>query len=155
MSAFYGGGILATAFITWLENDLERRSSSQRVQVEAAKLLSTLAVATAAAFVASALQVGHNKTGNLIAACLVGSAFAAVVVVVLLDRSTIVDHQAVLLEKATGNFDDEEELMRLRRDAMISILNNDTIVRQVKFATSATLLLALASAAFAISSLLA
>jgi hypothetical protein len=123
--------------------------------VEAAKLLSTLAVATAAAFVASALQAGHHRTGDLIAACLVGSAFATVVVVVLLDRSTIVDHQAVLLKRATGHFDDDEELKRLRQDAMISILNNDAIVRQVKFATGLTLLLALASAAFAISSLLA
>lgn len=146
---------MATAFITWLEHDLERRSSSQRAQVEAAKLLSTLAVATAAAFVASALQVGHSRTSDLVAAWLVGIAFAAVVVVVLLDRSTVVDHQAVLLKKATGNFDDDEELKKLRQDAMISILNNDTIVRQVKVATSLTLVLAIASAAFAISSLLA
>jgi hypothetical protein len=148
-------GSLTTAFFAWLERDLERRSSSQRAQVEAAKLLSTLAVATAAAFVAGALQVGHSRTGDLVAAYLVGSAFLAVVVVVLLDRSTIVDHQAVLVEAAMGDFDEEKELKRLRKDAMISILNNDAIVRQVKFATGLTLLLAFTSAAFAISSLLA
>lgn len=145
---------MATTFFAWLERDLERRAGSQRAQVEAAKLLSTLAVATAAAFVATALQAGNNRTEDLIAASLVGSAFVAVVIVVLLDRSTIVDHQAVLLIRATGDFDDEELVMRLRQDAMISILNNDAIVRQVKLATGLTLLLALASAAFAISSLL-
>ena len=146
---------MTTAFLAWLERDLERRSSSQRAQVEAAKLLSTLAVATAAVFVAGALQAGHSRVSDLIAACLIGGAFVAVVVVVILDRSTIVDHQAVLVHAAMGDFDEEHELRRLRKDAMISILNNDTIVRQVKFATGLTLSLALISAAFAISSLLA
>ncbi len=145
---------MTTAFFTWLERDLERRAGSQRAQVEAAKLLSTLAVATAGAFVASALQAGNNRTEDLVAACLVGSAFVTVVLVVLLDRSTIVDHQAVLLKRATGDFDDSQMLMKLRQDAMISILNNDAIGRQVKLATGVTLLLALASASFAISSLL-
>lgn len=148
------GGTLATTFFAWLERNLERRAGSQRAQVETAKLLSTLAVATAAAFVASALQAGNNRTEDLVAASLVGSAFVAVVIVVLLDRSTIVDHQAVLLKRATDDFDDDEVVMRLRQDAMISILNNDAIVRQVKLATGLTLLLAFASAAFAISSLL-
>jgi hypothetical protein len=36
---------------------------------------------------------------------------------------------------------------------MISVLNNDTVVLQVRFAAGLTLLLAAASAAFAISSL--
>ena len=122
--------------------------------MEAAKLLSTLAVATAAAFVATALQTGHSRAGDLTATWLIGCAFLAVVVVVLLDRSTIVDHQAVLNEAALGNFDEEQGLTKLRKDAMISVLNNDAVVRQVKLAAGLSLLLALASAAFAINSLL-
>ena len=38
------GGSLTSPFREWLEQDLQRRSSSQRTQVEAAKLLSTLAL---------------------------------------------------------------------------------------------------------------
>jgi hypothetical protein len=147
------GGKLTSPFREWLEQDLQRRSSSQRAQVEAAKLLSTLGVATAAAFVASALQVGRSRTEDVTAAWLIGCAFAVVIVVVLLDRSTIVDHQALLNEVALGDFDEEQALTRLRRDAIINVLNNDAVVGQVKFAAGVTLLLALASAAFAITSL--
>lgn len=144
---------MTSPFREWLEQDLERRSSSQRAQVEAAKLLATLGVATAAAFVASALQVGRTRTENLTAAWLIGCAFAAVIVVVLLDRSTIVDHQALLTEMALSEFDEEQALTRLRRDAIINVLNNDAVVRQVRFAAGVTLLLALASAVVAITSL--
>lgn len=140
-------------FREWLEQDLERRSSGQRAQVEAAKLLATLGAATAAAFVASALQVERSRTENLTAAWLIGCAFIAVIVVVLLDRSTIVDHQALINEMALGDFDEEQALTRLRRDAIINVLNNDAVVRQVKLAAGATLVLAAASAAFAITSL--
>jgi hypothetical protein len=144
---------LPTAFFAWLEQDLQRRSASQRTQVEAAKLLATLGVATAAAFVATALQVGRNEADDVTATWLIGGAFLAVVIVVLLDRSTIVDHQALLNEVALGNFDEEQRLTSLRKDAMISVLNNDEVVRQVRFAAGLTLLLAAASAAFAIVSL--
>jgi len=144
---------LSTAFRTWLEQDLQRRSSVQRTQVEAAKLLATLGLATAAAFVASALQVGHNRIEDVTAVWLIVCAFVSVVLVVLLDRSTIVDHQALLNEVYLGSLDEEQGLTRLQNDAMISVLNNDTVVLQVRFATGLTLLLAAASAAFAISSL--
>lgn len=144
---------MPTAFISWLEQDLQRRSASQRTQVEAAKLLATLGVATAAAFVASALQVGRNKTDDVAAVWLIGCAFLAVIIVVLLDRSTIVDHQTLLNEVALGNFDEQQRLTDLRKDAMISVLNNDAVVRQVRFAAGLALLLAAASAAFAINSL--
>jgi hypothetical protein len=144
---------LPTAFFSWLEQDLQRRSASQRTQVEAAKLLATLGVATAAVFVASALQVGRSKTDDVTAAWLIGSALLAVVIVVLLDRSTMVDHQALLNEVALGNFDEEQRLTSLRKDAMISVLNNDAVVRQVRIAAGLALLLAAASAAFAIGSL--
>lgn len=144
---------MPTAFIAWLEQDLQRRAASQRTQVEAAKLLATLGVATAAAFVASALQVGRIETDDVIATWLIGGAFLAVVIVVLLDRSTIVDHQALINEMALGNFDEEQRLTSLRKDAMISVLNNDEVVRQVRFAAGLTLLLAAASAVFAIVSL--
>jgi hypothetical protein len=144
---------LSTAFLAWLEQDLQRRASLQRTQVEAAKLLATLGLVTAAAFVASALQVGHSRTEDVTAAWLIACAFLAVILVVLLDRSTIVDHQALLNEMAMGDFDQERGLTRLRKDAMISVLNNDTVVRQVRFAAGLTLLIAAASAAFAISSL--
>src|SRR5207302_794736 len=137
----------------WLEQDLQRRSFSQRAQVEAAKLLSTLGVATAAAFVASALQVGRQEADDAAAAWLIGCAFVGVVIVVLLDRTTIVDHQTLLNRLALGNFDEGQELITLRKDAMISILNNDAVVRQVRFAAGVTLLLAVTSAAFAINSL--
>ncbi|HEU5390998.1 MAG TPA: hypothetical protein VFV73_34365 [Streptosporangiaceae bacterium] len=121
--------------------------------MEAAKLLATLGVATAAAFVASALQVGRNKTDDVAAVWLIGCAFLAVIIVVLLDRSTIVDHQTLLNEVALGNFDEQQRLTDLRKDAMISVLNNDAVVRQVRFAAGLALLLAAASAAFAINSL--
>lgn len=147
------GGSLTSPFRAWLEQDLERRSSSQRAQVEAAKLLATLGVATAAAFVASALQVGRSRTDDVTAAWLIGCAFAVVIVVVLLDRSTIVDHQALLTEMALSDFDEEQALTRLRKDAIINVLNNDAVVHQVRVAASVTLLLALASAGFAITSL--
>lgn len=144
---------MPTAFFSWLEQDLQRRSAGQRTQVEAAKLLATVGVATAAVFVASALQVGRNKTDDVTAAWLIGCAFLAVVMVVLLDRSTVVDHQALLNEVALGNFDEEQRLTSLRKDAMISVLNNDAVVRQVRFAAGLALLLAAASAVFAINSL--
>jgi hypothetical protein len=136
-----------------MEEDLQRRSSAQRAQVEAAKLLSTLGVATAAAFVASALQEGRSRTGDIAAAWLIGVAFAAVIVVVLLDRSTIVDHQALLNEVTMGDLDEERALTTLRKAAILNVLNNDAVVRQVRLAAGVTLLLALASAALAIDSL--
>jgi hypothetical protein len=145
---------LTQAFQEWLEQDLQRRSSSQRTQVEAAKLLSTLGVATAAAFVASALQVGRSRAEDITAALLIGCALAAVIGVILLDRSTIVDHQALINEATLGDFNEAQALTRLRRDAMINVLNNDAVVGQVKFAAGVTLLLALASAAVAITSLI-
>jgi hypothetical protein len=148
---------LPTAFFSWLEEDLQRRSASQRTQVEAAKLLATVALATAAAFVASALQVGRDWTCDVTAVWLVGCAFLAVVTVVLLDRTTILDHHALLNEVALqmnlGSFDEAQRLTTLRKDAMISVLNNDAVVRQVRYAAGVTLLLAAASAAFAIYSL--
>jgi hypothetical protein len=136
-----------------MEEDLQRRSSAQRAQVEAAKLLSTLGVATAAAFVASALQEGRSRIGDIAAAWLIGVAFAAVIVVVLLDRSTIVDHQALLNEVTLGDLDKERALTTLRKAAILNVLNNDAVVRQVRLAAGVTLLLALASAALAIASL--
>lgn len=132
---------------------MQRRSSAQRAQVEAAKLLSTLGVATAAAFVASALQEGRSRIGDIAAAWLIGVAFAAVIVVVLLDRSTIVDHQALLNEVTMGDLDEERALTTLRKAAILNVLNNDAVVRQVRLAAGVTLLLALASAALAIASL--
>lgn len=148
------GGIVATDFLAWLEKDLERRSASQRTQVEAAKLVSTLAVATAAAFVASALQSGHSRPQEITAVCLIAAAFGAVVAVILLDRSTVVNHERVIVEAALGNFDGGKELRKLQQDTIISVLNNDAIVRQVKSATTVALLMAAAAAGFAIASLL-
>ena len=75
------------------------------------------------------------------------------IIVVLLDRSTMVYYEALLNEVALGDFDEEQALTRLRRDAMINVLKNDAVARQVKIAAGVTLLLALASAAFAITSL--
>lgn len=144
---------MPTAFFTWLEEDLQRRSAMQRTQVEAAKLLSTLGVATAAVFVGSALQVGRNRSEDVTAAWLIACAFVSVVLVILLDRSTIADHKTLLYEAGLGNFDEQQGLTRLRKDAMISVLNNDAVVRQVRIVAALTLLLAVASAAFAISSL--
>ena len=145
---------MATNFRDWLAKDLERRAATQRTQVEAAKLVSTLAVATAAAFVASALQSGHSQTQDVVAVCLIAAAFAAVVAVVLLDRSTAVNHEAMIVGAMLGNFDGEAQLKRLEQDTIVSVLNNDAIVRQVKAATSVTLLLAATAAAFAVASLL-
>ena len=145
---------MTTGFSAWLERDFERRSSGQRAQVEAAKLLSTLAIATAAAFVASALQSGHSRSSDVIAAYLIGGSFIAIVAVILLDRSTTVDLRDLELGALMGQLDEEKELDRLRRDEMISVLNNEAVVRQVRLATGLTLLLALTAAAFAIGSLL-
>ena len=145
---------MAASFHDWLEKDLERRSATQRTQVEAAKLVSTLALATAAAFVAGALQSGHSKTQNVVAVCVIAAAFASVLAVVLLDRSTVVNHEAVLVRAALGNFDGEKEMEKLELDTIISVLNNDTIVGQVKAATGVALLMAATSAAFAVASLL-
>ncbi len=145
---------MAASFRDWLEKDLERRSAAQRTQIEAAKLVATLAVATAAAFIASALQSGHDRTQNVVAVCLIAAAFAAVIAVVLLDRSTVVDHQAKIVGAMLGNFNSEQELKELEQATIVSVLNNDAIVRQVKTATYVALLLAAAAAAFAVVSLL-
>ena len=145
---------MAANFHDWLEKDLERRSAIQRTQIEAAKLVATLAVATAAAFIASALQSGHSRTQDVVAVCLIAAAFAAVIAVVLLDRSTVVDHEAMIVGAMLGNFDGEKELKELEQATIVSILNNDAIVRQVKAATGIVLLLAATSAAFAVASLL-
>jgi hypothetical protein len=145
---------VAASFRDWLEKDLERRSATQRTQIEAAKLLATLAVATAAAFIASALQSGHSRTQDVVAVCLIAAAFAAVIAVVLLDRSTVVDHEAMIVGAMLGNFDGEKELKELEQASIVSVLNNDTIVGQVKAATGVTLLLAATAAAFAVASLL-
>jgi hypothetical protein len=145
---------VAASFRDWLEKDLERRSATQRTQIEAAKLLATLAVATAAAFIASALQSGHSRTQDVVAVCLIAAAFAAVIAVVLLDRSTVVDHEAMIVGAMLGNFDGEKELKELEQASIVSVLNNDTIVGQVKAATGVALLLAATAAAFAVASLL-
>lgn len=142
------------SFHAWLEKDLERRSAIQRTQIEAAKLVATLAVATAAAFIANALQSGHSRTQNVAAVCLIAAAFVAVIAVVLLDRSTVVDHQAMIVGAMLGNYNGEKELKELEQATIVSVLNNDAIVRQVKAATGVALLLAAAAAAFAVASLL-
>jgi hypothetical protein len=53
-----------------------------------------------------------------------------------------------------GNFDGEKELKELEQASIVSVLNNDTIVGQVKAATGVALLLAATAAAFAVASLL-
>ena len=149
---------MTPAFASWLEHFFESKSATQRAQVEAAKLVATLAVATAAAFVASSLQSGHSRTENLVAAYLIGGSLLSVVAAILLDRSTIIDWNELAVGSATAQFDDEEgeekELLRLRRLEMVNVLNNDAVVRQVKVATGFVLLLSFASAAFSIGSLL-
>ena len=145
---------MTASFHDWLEKDLERRSATQRTQIEAAKLVATLAVATAAAFVASALQSGHSRTQDVIAVSLIAASFAAVIAVVLLDRSTVVDHEAMIVGAMLGNYNGEKELKELEQASIVSILNNDAIVRQVKAATGIALIFAATAAAFGVASLL-
>lgn len=145
---------MADAFLDWLADDLRRRSATQRAQVEAAKLLAALGLASAGGFVASALEVGNHQGYEIAASVLVAATFLAVVVVVLLDRTTVADHEAIMVRAAMGEFDDHSALKALQRDEMISVLNNDAVVRQVRWGTGVALLLALASAVVAVYSML-
>jgi hypothetical protein len=147
------GEPLPTAFFSWLERDLQQQSASQRTQVEATKLLAMLSLVVAAIFMASALQAGRNRADNITSVWLIGFAFLAMILVIMLDRFTIIDRTAVLNEVALGSIDEEQGLTRIRKDSMINVLNNDAIVRRVRIAAGVTLLLAVASAAFAIGSL--
>jgi hypothetical protein len=142
-------------FVEWLENDLQRRSATQRGQVEAAKLLAALGLASAGTFVASALEVNRHRSLELAASLLIGATFLAVVLVVLLDRTTVPDHEAIIIRAGLGDLPDDGRLKDLQREAMISVLNNDAVVRQVRWSTGVALLLALASAVLAVCSLLA
>jgi hypothetical protein len=67
---------------------------------------------------------------------------------------TVAAGEALFVEAAMGNFDGEREMRKLRQDTIISVLNNDAVVRQVRAITAQALLMAVAAAALPISRLL-
>jgi hypothetical protein len=126
---------MATRSVEWRENDLDRRASRQRTQIETAKLLATFAVSASAAIVASALQVGKSTTWDLAAIILSGVAFLTVVGVIFLDRTTQVDQEQLVIEGQIKQWSDERLLQELRVAFLASVNNNESVVNSVQRAT--------------------
>lgn len=139
----------------WRERDLERRTARQRTQIETAKLLATLAVSAAAAIVASALQAGRSKPWTLLSVIILAVAFLAVVLIIMLDRMTQVNQDHIVAEAQVRGWNEDRMLQELQLAFVVSVYNNEEIVRSVRLATQLQVALSIASAVGATISLLA
>lgn len=138
----------------WLDRQVDRLTAGQRAAVDTAKLVATFAVAVAAALVGSALEVGRPSTGDHWALWLLGGSVVLGILVVLLDRVAVADHAAVL-ERAVLSAWDEDRLVKELRIAGVKAANaNDGVVRDVRIALAAQLLVTLAAGGLAGASLL-
>lgn len=121
----------------------DRRASRQQRQVESAKLVTTFSASVAAAIVAAALQTGPDSTSlDILAAVFLSTAFLAVLIVIILDRTTEVKQEDLVHDYRLAGFTDEQIATELVIQTHASIRNNDSIVTQVKIASIIQVLLA-------------
>lgn len=125
---------------------MDRRAARQRSQVETAKLLATLAITLAATLLGSALQVGKSMAWDIAGSVLLAVAFLGVLVVILLDRTTEVDQEAVLAYGNSRNWSAAEIVEDLRLTVYISVKNNEAVVNTVKIATQVQVAISVLSA---------
>lgn len=145
---------MTTPLLEWREKDLDRRAARQKTQIETAKLLATFAVSASAAIVASSLQAGRSSAWDLTSIILLGVAFLTVIGVILLDRTTQVNQEQLVAEGQTRGWSDERLLQELRVQFLVSVNNNESIVRSIKHTTQIQVMVSFLSAVSATISLL-
>lgn len=138
----------------WIERHVDRRAARQQSQVETAKLLSTLAITLAATLLASALQAGKSRPLGIAGSTFLATAFLGVLIVILLDRTTEVDQEAVLKYGSTLEWSGQEAVDHLRTAVYLSARNNEAVVSAVKIAAQIQVALSVLAAICAVASLL-
>ena len=126
-----------------LAHQADRRASRQQRQVETAKLVTTFSASVAAAIVAAALQTDPASAPlDILAAVLLATAFVAVLIVIILDRTTEVKQEDLVHDCRLAGLTDEQIATELVIQTHASVRNNDSIVTQVKMASLIQVLLA-------------
>lgn len=138
----------------WSDQYWDRALARQTAQVDAVKLVVTFSLAVAATLVASALQAPPSTDWDTAAAILLGLAFAATLVSVMLDRLKVPRRQAVLQKQQDETWSDIELLLYVQRLQRDLDEENEVVVRHVRRSAEYQLLLAVGAGALSIVSLL-
>jgi len=142
------------AYLDWLETQADRELARQRAQVDTAKLLATLAVGVAATLVATALQVGRAASAwDKVAVGMLGGAFGAVILVVLADRISQVNHLNVVSQSVIEGWSQTQLATKLQALTIAAVDSNEAPVRAVRRLAVIQVLISAASAGAAIVSL--
>ncbi|MGW4946359.1 hypothetical protein ACWEOZ_32795 [Actinoplanes sp. NPDC004185] len=142
------------AVTDWFDSSMDRRIASQENRKSATLLLVTFAEAIAATLVGTALQVNRNQTLILASCITLGIAFLALLVVLMLDRSASVDESKVLAEAARVGWASKQVRNELRIGELSAWYVNNEILRTMRYATWVQMLIAAATSALAILSIL-
>jgi hypothetical protein len=138
----------------WIDVQADRLFAHQRAGVDTAKLVATFAAAVAASLVASALEVGPPSAADRQAAWLLGASVALALVVVLLDRLTVADHRALLERGHLLGWSAEDLLSEFRVATLKATKVNEGVVRSIRVVLAIEIVVSLAAALRAASSLL-
>lgn len=115
-----------------MELHADRASSRQRAQVETAKLLATFSSAVATTMVAAMLQVGGARFYlDLISAAVLVVAILLTGLVILVDRITEADIDAVLRESAVQKWTPEQLEKEMAVATVAAVKANDPVVKRV------------------------
>ena len=134
----------------WLEAQADRVTARQRAQVDTAKLVATFAAGVAATLVATALQVGTPPTSHdLVATLGLGLVLFLTIAVVLADRITECDHEAVTNASLMHGWDQNRLIAELRTALLVAVTVNAGVVRWVQWALVPQLLLSMATTTLA------
>lgn len=126
----------------WLDGQADRCFDRQRAQTDNAKLVATFVTAISAGLVATALQIGGDPTSaDRDSLKWLGAAAVAAVLVPALDRLHEADHRTVVLQSQIGGWSDSQLLRALRDATHMAVVFNEKMVRDVKVALVANLIL--------------
>lgn len=145
---------MANAYLDWLGGQADRDLARQRAQVDTAKLLATFSAAVAVTLVATALQVGQSASGwDKIAVVGLAASFVAVLLVIMSDRTSQVDHQYVVSQSVLHGWSQAQLATKLRVATIAAVTSNERPVRVVLRITTLQVVISAASAGAAIMSL--
>lgn len=135
----------------WIDEHQVQELSQARGRADAAKLVATFTTAIAATLVATELQVrAGSMTGwDLLAVITLGIAFLFTLLVVVLDRLTVVDVREVLTQQAALGVSGDQALISLRAASLTAMTFNYGVLAQIRTALMLQLTAATASGAVA------
>jgi hypothetical protein len=137
----------------WLDQHWDRAFARHTSQVETVKLVVTFSLAVAATLVASALQSDPKTGWDQSASVLLGLAFIATLISVMLDRLKLPSRRLLLQEQEDEGWDDPELMANIQKVHRDLEEWNDRVVHYVRRSAEYQLILAATSGVFAVVSL--